>query len=383
MSVNKQRQRGMVIACLGLGGLLLGLMPMASVGAAPMRSGHSRASAGQNLDAAYQFDTNNYTQPDPAVRPIQSPPIPPSFHKIAENKLMTLYVNPVSAAIMVRDRRTGYVWTSVPPQRELAKEQLNSDWLASVQSPLLVNYFTPDAMMNTGSFRSLGGKVQAFRRIVNGFSCTLAMPKAEMSVDLVVHLTPTGLVVCMPSAGVKEHGVDKIASLQAYPFLGAVHEADVPGYMFIPDGSGALIRFETSHPNYSEPYTGQIYGDDLAIDSTSSANDGSAGGSTTGAGSSDTATSANPAGQAYMPVFGMVHGVNQNAFLAIVEQGKYNANIVAYPSGVNTNLNWVSAQFVLRNQYFQPTSENMGGFNTFQKNRLKTDMQVRYVFLSG
>ena len=36
----------------------------------------------------------------------------------------------------------------------------------------------------------------------------------------------------------------KIADIYVMPFLGATHLADTPGYMFIPDGTGALIRYK-------------------------------------------------------------------------------------------------------------------------------------------
>jgi hypothetical protein len=82
-------------------------------------------------------------------------------------------------------------------------------------------------------------------------------------------------------------------------------------------------------------------------------------------------------------VFGIVHGVGQNGFVGILEDGKYNAEIVAYPSGVNTPFYWAGGNFIVRRPYFQPTSKNMGGFNTYQKEKNGDDLQLRYLFLSG
>lgn len=344
-----------------------GLIPVAAATTGGS-AGNSQVSSSR--DVAYQFSTNDYTMPEPSGVRVPVQPIPSSYHSVAQNQALTLYLDKASMGIMVKNRLTGYVWSSIPSKRELAHEQLNNDWQQSVTSPLLVTYFTSDDLQNTGSFASLGGQILGLRLLPDGFQAKLFMTEIQTTVTLAVRLDGNGLVVGVPASGVVEGGDNKLASLQVYPFLGAVHAGDIPGYMFIPDGSGALMRFTNTHPYYDGPYIGSIYGDDLAIQTT--AGNDSAGASNT-----------TPPQQIAMPVFGMVHGEGQNGFVAMVEKGQYNANIVAYPGGVNTNLYWISAQFVLRHPYFQPTSVNMGGFNTFESSRDNGDMQVRYVFLSG
>lgn len=309
------------------------------------------------------FSSNQFTLPDTSNWNPGPQVVPHGYSRVAQSNALVLYVNPATLNILVLNRKTGYIWGSVPAQQELKQEQLNSDWKSAVDSPVMVNYFDASANSNMGSFQSLGGTVDQFIHLPNGFSSRINLTTMQVRFTLTVQLLGNELLVSIPSESFQEQGTNKIQSIQLYPFLGAVHEGDIPGYMFIPDGSGALMRFSNVVGQYGEPFSRQIYGQDIAINSPTS----------------ETA----PPQRVTVPVFGVVHGVGHNGFLAIVEHGAYNANIVAYPSGVSTNLNWVSAQFILRYPYFQPTSQNMGGFNTFQKQRVLQDMQIRYVFLSG
>ena len=323
----------------------------------------SAPAVAQAGDASYLYGSNYYTQPDGGNWTPRQRTIPAAYEKVAQTASLALYVDPHSLAIAVRNLATGYLWTSIPSRRELRQEQLNSVWNGAVQSPLMVNYFDAYANSNMGSFSSLGGQVSAFARIPGGFTSTLYMPGVGLRLQMRVTVSGDSLKVGIPGSSISEYGANKVGSLLMYPFLGAVHKADIPGYMFIPDGSGALIRYSNLPNQFSEPYQAQIYGHDVAVTGYTPSN----------------------INQQHIaaPVFGVVHGVNQNGFLAIVQNGQYNADIVANPSGVTTNLNWVSAQFTMRYPYFQPTSLNMGGYNTFQQHRINGSMQVQYVFLSG
>ena len=62
-----------------------------------------------------------------------------------------------------------------------------------------------------------------------------------------------------------------------------------------------------------------------------------------------------------MPVYGIVHGVRQNAVFAEIESGEEYASILAYPAGVTTPYNWVSARFDYRQTYEQPIGREGSG----------------------
>jgi hypothetical protein len=317
----------------------------------------------------YQFNGNDFTMPEPTTRKVTPQSIPAGYQKVAENRHLALYMSKTTLGLAVRDKRSGYVWTSVPPSSALKKEQLNSDWSAAVQSPVVVSYFDPDSTPHQGSFGTLEGNVADFQPIQDGVRAVMNLDSINVSITVEVKLDGDGLVVRIPNSGIVERGEERLSALRIYPFFGAVHDADIPGYMLIPDGSGALIRYRDHHPNYDQPFVGNIYGEDMTLKQNPNTE-------------GDIETSLPPQ-PILMPVFGVVHGTGQNAFLGIVEAGQYDASILAYPSGVTTNLNWVTPEFAIRHSYFQPTSRSGDGFNTFQKTRNHQDFQIRYEMLTG
>ena len=80
----------------------------------------------------------------------------------------------------------------------------------------------------------------------NGFSAKVSLIEAKLNFQFDVQLEGNELVISVPFEELKEDKRNKLISMDIYPFLGAAHEDDIPGYMFIPDGSGALIRYEKS-----------------------------------------------------------------------------------------------------------------------------------------
>ncbi|MGM7702767.1 DUF5696 domain-containing protein [Pseudalkalibacillus sp. Hm43] len=313
--------------------------------------------------STFQFKGNDFTQPEieqEGELPVKE--IPSGYEMAAESEGLELYVSPKELNIMIKNKKTGYIWSSVPDQEALKDTQLNSEWAATVTSPIVVQYFNKDNMLKSGSYVSLEGAVKRFEKTDNGFIADFSLESVKVDLSMEVSLDGDALVVQLPDQSFKENADQKIASVQLYPFLGAVKKEDIPGYMFIPDGSGALIRYQAEHPQFENPFIGKIYGKDEAVESKG-----------------DFEVEPQPIS---VPVFGMVHGVNKNGFLGVVEKGQFNAEIVAYPSGVNTDFNWLSPRFIVRYPYFQPTSKSMGGINTYQKERLHEDKQIRYEFLS-
>ncbi|MFD2615406.1 DUF5696 domain-containing protein [Paenibacillus gansuensis] len=307
------------------------------------------------------FRSNGYTKPEAAVQPpVPAAKIEAGYEPIGQNGKMALYMNKKTFAIQLQDLASGYVWSSVPSAKDFQAEELNEDWKNAMQSPFIIDFFAEDAFRTTSNYRSLQGKAASMKAIDNGMEVTYELPAIQSKLTVRVALDKDGLVVRLLNDSIQEKGPSRIASVQMYPFLGSVRGGSVPGYLFIPDGSGALIRFTDNHSQFDEPYVGQIYANDIAVTGFD------------GMGST-----------VRYPVFGIVHGVNKNALVGMVEDGKMNAEIVAYPSGVNTNFYWISTRFQIRSAYFQPTSKAMGGINMYTKNKTEGDKQVRYHLLSG
>ena len=87
-----------------------------------------------------------------------------------------------------------------------------------------------------------------------------APPNFKMALEYLV--TDEGVDVRLPANGIRfDESVYKLTSVSVLPYFGAGHNR-FTGYTFIPDGSGALIRFE----DITTPYniSGAMYGSDYS-----------------------------------------------------------------------------------------------------------------------
>ncbi|MFD0717506.1 DUF5696 domain-containing protein [Paenibacillus sp. GCM10027626] len=324
----------------------------------PDRSERLKAGA---EDREIEYKINRFTAPEPEqTAKIASRAIPADYKLVARSDNLELYADRQLQGLMIKNRQSGYVWSSVPEEAVLQSEKLNEEWGSALRSPFLIDYFDASAIKKRGNYRGLDGSTVRVEQLPEGIRAVYELKRLDITFAIEVKLERDELVIRIPDADIAENGGFKLAAIQPFPFFGAVRSGDIPGYMLIPDGSGALVRFQAKHPRYDQGYTAKIYGMDYAAEY-----------------SELWTVNEQPV---MMPVFGMVHGARQNSFIGIVEDGKYSAAITASPGGVNTNFYWTSPQFVLRHAYFQATSKNMGGFNSFQAERIRGDLQVRYLF---
>jgi len=171
------------------------------------------------------------------------------------------------------------------------------------------------------------------------------------------------LLFSIDNASIREDGHTRLLSITPLPYFGTTYKERIPGYIFVPDGPGALMRFSNEHPYYEEAYSAYVYGEDYSI-SFSNHNIG------LGA-------------YAAAPVFGITHGFENRALFAVLEEGRHNAMISASLSGAVSDFNNVCAVFTLRHTYFAYTGKDGSGFNTYQRELADNDISVRYIPLSG
>ncbi len=151
-----------------------------------------------------------------------------------------------------------------------------------------------------------------------------------------------------------------LTSLRLLPYFGAAGTEE-QGYLFVPDGSGALIRLNRDSGN-GVLYSGSIYGDDLARKNTAG-----------------TASRR----QIYMPVFGV--NTTISSVIGIVEQGAAGSNIYAYTSGVYTGYNNIYACFAPQIADVLSYGEDATASDTWVFQRVNSTQRfaVRYRFHSG
>lgn len=150
----------------------------------------------------------------------------------------------------------------------------------------------------------------------------------------------------------------------------AVPTPQIPGYVFVPDGSGALIRFldyETSIASYY----GSMYGRDYSVDTYYDRVE----------------PNFVPIKQPGLPVYGIAHGNRQAAFFAHSTEGSEHMELVVSPqNGVAPNrsaYNFAFARFNFNTLIYQVYNNAGQGYNTIMEERPHYNIRQNYVFLAG
>jgi hypothetical protein len=290
--------------------------------------------------------------------------IPPSYSLAAENDLFQLYVDSTTLAFQLVDKRSGYVWRSGIDE-PLEDDRLNTSWRAFAQSGVSIEYYDNRAVNRRVSIANADHTLDV-TPIERGVSALITFVEYGISVGVRVQLEADGVRVEIPFESIREDNTDfRLGRVYVYPFLGATRGGSVPGYMLLPDGIGSLIRFAES-TRAQEMFYSRYYGVDLGMVSIQPYD-----------------WRVNAPDPISFPVFGMVHGEGQNAFISVVEQGASYGELQVHPSGVITNFNFLYTALIYNETYFQATNRSGAGVTTVQRQPNAFDAVIRYRFLSG
>lgn len=296
---------------------------------------------------------------------LQVDEIPSSYNLVAENDNFQLFVDSDTLAFKLLDKRSNYLWHSGLDE-VLEDDRLNSSWEAFAKSGLSIEYLDDRASNRRASITNSNSTV-ALTPIDQGISAEITFEDYGITVGLILQLEDEGIRVEIPENSIREETPEsfRLGQVYLYPFLGATRGTSVPGYMFIPDGTGSLIRYGDTTRATNMLY-GRYYGLDLGMVSELPYDP----------------LVTNPYRISY-PVFGAVHGEGENAFLSIVEEGAAYGEVDVHPAGVITNFNFLNNTFIYNQPYFQATNRSGAGVTTVQRDRNAFDAIVHYRFLTG
>lgn len=298
---------------------------------------------------------NTYWQADKAI--------PDSFELVAENPLFKLYGNKTTLAFKVVDKRSGYIWSSNLDERA-EDDRLNVAWTAFAQSGISIEYLDQKAVNRRISITN-SDVVLDVEPIDQGFKGTVTFTDYAITLGVIVRLEANGVSVEIPFETIQQENPDyKLGLVYVFPFLGATRGDSIPGYMFIPDGLGSLIRFDNS-TKAENMFYGRYYGADLGMISSLPYD-----------------PFVNRPYNLTIPVFGMVHGIKQNAFISIVEKGAAYGELQVHPAGIITNFNFLYNAFIYNESFFQATNRAGAGVTTIQRDTNAFDVKIHFRFLT-
>ena len=289
--------------------------------------------------------------------------------KAAESGRYELYLYEPTLSIILRDKVTGAVLESTVSE-DLGKN--NKQWKGFMQSGIVLTII--DGFNDTVQADMINSTPEVLVSYhANGFTAMVEFPKFEISLQITVSLYEDQLIVEIPDEFIKESNAKySIGAINVFPFFGYSYLDEKEGYMFIPDGNGALIYLDDKEGRFKGGYSQMIYGEDIGFKD-----------STVESLLWGELKTINPSEYILAPVFGMVHTKEQFGYLGIVESGEDRASIEAYPNGAVVDYNRIYTKFIKRKLYVQPTSQsNSGSITQVEADRTHTDIRVTYCLVS-
>lgn len=298
--------------------------------------------------------------------------IPADYNKVAESEGYELYLYEPTLSIILRNKDTGKVLLSTLSQED-DNGANNKTWTAYMQSGVVLSAIKNANDTYQVDLVSCPHTID-YSYDDSGFSAKIYWKEYEFGLTVHVSLEGDALVAEVPEESFVENGKDSyIGTVSLFPMLGYSYLDNQEGYMFIPDGNGALIYLDDKDGRYASGYSQMIYGTDAGFTE-----------STTETLLWGRYRTVNSSEKVLAPVFGMAHTDDQLGYLAIVEEGEKRASIEAQPNGVMVDYNRCYAKFLVRRTYIQPlNNSNSGTMTSVEADRTHGNLRMRYLLLAG
>ncbi len=294
-----------------------------------------------------ETSTNRYTQASTAAQLAGCLLNTEGFQKVVENDSMELWFCEEIDSVRIVDKKSGYVWGELTGD---TVESLNEYWTVMANSILTIEYYDEN---NTAYQISLSE---------DAFTCEYSFDDEKDILHCEAYAENIGVELAFEIALFDDHfdayivedslyedfAECKLSKLYLLPFFGCTEQKTMDGYIFVPDGSGALMRFD-NNTLHSNKYSAKVFGPDAGIDTLNEVNDLIA---------KRTDDYLVDVFRATVPVYGMVHGAEQYAAMTVIADGVEYATIQASLAAANVPFNYANTVFEYRQLYSQPVSKS-------------------------
>lgn len=324
------------------------------------------------------------------------------YTEVATSENVTMYADLNNGLIAVKNNVNGYIWYSTPTNID-SDSFSKGEIKRKSQSQLIVGYVNADDEVSTSRMDYLDSssaksvdvtEIDNGIKVVYNFEIDLSSnvtsdaeqsdesteegtddagtaddmayeyKVVEVSFPINFTLENGYLNVSVDTKAVKQSDDIIIVDYSVLPYFGAGSWTD-EGYMFVPDGSGALINFKSATGSASD-YSQMVYGKEKSLQEEQ-------------LNTSFTET-------IKMPVFGMVHN-NDNGFVAVIDNGSAVASVDASPANANKGHNTINARFndklVSMTVMFAKTSSKQSVYRITKKSDDLDKFSLRYYFLEN
>ncbi len=297
------------------------------------------------------------------------------YESVAKTDSLELFYNEAKGSIQVKDLKSGHVWKGICDDEVYDLDSVNAQWKAELQSSLIISYNDlkkKDSGVTTQRSAQHAGFMSA-ENITNGIAVTYGFLAPGIYVTVEYVLDGDELVVRVPYEKIQEKSKYALTTLQVLPYFGAARN-DNGGYLFYPDGSGAITTYEKVNTRPSNVKLANFFTyTNRSVTMMNMWN----------------TTNYNQY-TAAMPVYGIKDG--DNAIFAACTKGEANSGIRVTPSGYVVDLNRAGFELYTRNTYNVNMYSMSTGLETsatgkqvqrVDKFLIPEDKEIRYFFLSG
>ena len=290
---------------------------------------------------------------------------------VCENDNWQLKWDNVTKRVSFVEKATGYTWGQIPVEAEAPQYQENGTIKKNhpqLESVVRVIYQDPKSFDDVTAY-SYTGAVQTdgvyVEKIDNGIRVTYDFLENEFSVAVDYTIAENSFKITVDPTKISEGEEFKIHSVAVAPFLCGMKNDSEDSWLFIPDGSGAVIKpFESDGVgSVGQKY---VYGKDLSY---------------------QTYSKQNPDEQINMPVFGAKKG--DNAIFAVITSGAETAAINWNIGSANIGYSSVYPEFRIRGFSYIKRPDNfvttttLGSFKIFSDGIVTRPLEIEYFALSG
>ena len=315
------------------------------------------------------------------------------FEKVLDNETFNLFIEKDSFSLVLENKRTGTMLSSRPEfqgysgSREdnvASRNQMNSGlWVESLRTTNVSNsairveslYTLADVdyanngsqnldnidpirpfELESGSYDTNAVSVERVEENDTTVTYEIQLSAYRFVFRVSIGLSLDGFFVDFDPTTIQENDDRfRLTGLQFFPYFGSAREDAYPGYMVIPDGNGALIR---TNKAYDTSFQADYYGSDRGYGRTSIA-------------------------QLTMPVFGLIHRVNDQGFWTEIESGAEHSTMLAQFWVRNTLYHRLTNRFNLRRVYRNIINRAGDGSDVIPSEHVLTPFRAHYRVLEG
>ncbi len=279
---------------------------------------------------------------------------------VAENDRLALYLSADHCGFDVTDKETGVTWSSSmnDPTFTGKLAGLNQKKANSLLTVNVTNLDKGAGSITNAVLLNDKGLSTGYELIENGVRVHYDLGNTGVKLDAEILLDGETVLVRVPYESIDCYSDFSIVSIDMMPFLcSGSDQAD--GFLFYPDGSGAILEFK-DYAHFKElTQVFNIYGNPEKAQSML-----------------DFFDQEEPT--VMMPVYGV--SIGGNAMLAVIEDGAETARISVNSSTKIVAVNYVYANFQYR-RGFDDLRVTTRSIKTYDKNAIEADYAVRLMFL--